>query len=194
MNEAPFEIISAPGTIWDAAVGTAFPDVDVAPSVSWRKIGTTGDLNLTDAGITIAHPRTFNPFRPLGSTAPTKTFASEEDLLIRAVLADLTLEQYQHVMNENTVTESDGLAKIGLYRGVSVARRALLVRFAVSPYRDDGVSQYECPIAVQQGKPEVIFTRGGAPAALALEWHAQTDPSAAVAERLGRFVAKLADT
>lgn len=194
-NEAPYEIISAPGTIWQAPLLTAFPDVDVTPGGAWVKIGTTGNMNLDPAGITIARPQTVNKYRPLGSTAAVKAWRTEEDLMIRAVLADLSLEQLSHSLNENTVTENDGLAKVGLYRGVSLAHRALLVRFDVSPYRDDGVCQYECPVAVQQGSPEEVYNRGQGPVLTALEWGILVDTAAATAaERLGRFVAKLADT
>lgn len=195
MNELPYEIISAPGSVYRAPVGTQFPDPDADPGMQWSLIGTSGDLNLTDAGITVGHPQTINKFRPLGSGAPAKAWRSEEDLIIRAVLADLTLEQYIEILNRNTVTETDGFASAGFHRGISVAECALLVRFDVSPYRSDGTSQFEVPRAVQLGQPEVMFKRGTEPAALALEWHALIDTTATSADqRLGRFIAKLADT
>ncbi len=134
-------------------------------------------------------------FRGLGSTGPRKAFRSEEDLIVKAVLADLSLEQYSHVLNENTVTVEHGTATVGLSRGTSVARRALLVRFDVSPYRSDGQSQYEIPVAVQQGQPDVVFRRGAEPAALALEFRALEDPQATSADELfGRFTADEAET
>jgi len=194
-NEQPYELISAPGKIYRAPVGTEFPDPDTDPGMNWLLIGTTGDLNLTDAGITIAQPQTINKFRPLGSGAPVKAWRSEEDLMVRAVLADLTLEQYTELLNRNTVETLDGFATVGLHRGITVAECALLVHFDVSPYRADGTSQYEIPRAVQQGQPEVVFNRGQGPALLALEWCALVDPNATSdEERLGRFRAKLADT
>ncbi len=194
-NSLPYEIIAAPGTIYRAPVGTQFPDPDVAPGMSWTKIGSSGPLNYTDAGITIGHPQTITPFRPLDAGGAIKQWRTEEDLIIRAVLVDLTLEQYAEALNQNTITTVDGFSKIGLLRGVQVDECALLVRFDISPYRPDGTSQYEVPRASQQGQPEVVYNRGQSPAMIALEWRALIDLSATSPdEQFGRFMAKLADT
>lgn len=195
MNDTPYEIISAPGSLYIAPEGEDFPELGATPAGNWKLVGTSGDMNYLDSGISVSHPQTVNVFRGLGSTAPTKAFRSEEDLIVKAVLADLSLEQYSHVLNENTVDVSAGIATIGLSRGTSVARRALLVRFDVSPYRSDGKSQYEIPVAIQQGQPDVVFRRGSEPAALALEFRAMRDPEASsVSEELGRFIADEAET
>jgi hypothetical protein len=195
----PYEVIAAPFVVWFAPVGEAFPLIDVAPAGNWLKVGTSGDLNYMDEGVTVQHAQSIERWRSLGDTAPRKVFRTEEDLMIRLVLADITLEQYRHALNMNAVTTvaagagTAGYKKIGLSRGSAVAQRAILVRGGVSPYGDGWNLQYEVPIAFQTGEPEVVY-RKDEPAGLALEWTAIIDPSAASAdERFGRLVAQHAD-
>lgn len=196
-NSAPFEIIAAPFTLYLAPVGTAFPAVDVAPGGAWVKVGTSGDRNYTEDGVTVQHSQTIEQFRAAGSTGPIKAFRTEEALLISMVLADVSLEQYALALNHNAITTTaagagvPGTKKAGLSRGAFVAQRALLVR-GVSPYGDAMDMQYEVPKAFQSGSPEAVY-RKGEPAALALEFTALEDPGAAsTAERFGRLVAQTA--
>ena len=196
-NSLPYEIIAAPYTVWIAPVGTEFPDVEAAPNGFWTKVGSSGDLNYSDEGVTVAHPQEMNLFRALGDAGSRKAFRVSEDLLIRLQLVDVTLEQYKLALNTNTVTDvpaasNAGYRKVGLSRGFSVATVALLVR-GPSPYMDDGVMQFEIPRAAQTGNPEVTF-RKDEPAMLALEWTALVDPDAASTdERFGRILAQDAD-
>ena len=182
-NSLPYEIIAAPFTVWFATVGTAFPLIDAVPATTWAKIGTSGELNYFDDGVTVSHVQTVEKFRALGDSGSRKVFRTEEDLMIRVTLADVTLEQYAHALNRNSVTTtpaSSGVAghkKIGLSRGFAVATVALLVR-GPSPYGDSFNMQYEVPRAAQSGAPEVVY-RKGTPAGLALSWDALVDPNAA---------------
>jgi hypothetical protein len=199
MSMRPFEVIAQPFTLYVAPIGTAFPAVDVDPSGSWSKVGSSGDLNYTEDGVTVTHNQTVEMWRALGSTGPRKAFRTEEELHIALMLADLTLEQYALAMNYNTVTtvppdvDSVGYKKLGLSRGLEVPQRALLVRGSGSPYGDGLPMQYEVPVAVQIGEPEVVFTKGE-PAGLALEFMALEDPDASTtAERFGRIVAANAE-
>jgi hypothetical protein len=197
MSTEPYEIVAAPFTLWVAPVGTSFPTIEEAPGGSWTKVGTSGDLNYTEDGVTVEHPQSVEFFRALGSTGPRKAFRTEEELLISLNLADLTLEQYALALNHNTVTTlapapgEIGSKKIGLSRGLEVPQRALLVRGAnASPYGTGWGAQYEVPVAVQIGEPEVVFQKGE-PAGLSLQWAALEDPDAAsAAERFGRLVAQ----
>jgi len=108
---------------------------------------------------------------------------------------DLTLEQYAQVLNGNTITTvpadtgEAGYKKIGLSRGLEVTQYALLIRGAkASAYMEDGMAQYEVPIAVQVGEPEVVYVKG-TPAGLNLEFQALEDPDAASEdERFGRLI------
>lgn len=200
MSGKPYEVVAQPFTLWVAAVGSAFPDVDEAPGVSWTKVGTSGDLNYGEDGVTITHNQTVEMWRALGSTGPRKALRTEEELHVSLVLHDLTLEQYALAMNNNTVTTTaagtgtPGTKKIGLSRGLTVPQRALLIRgVGGSPYGDSWNVQYEIPVAVQIGEPEVVFQKGE-PAGLQLEFATLENPDAASAdERFGRLVAQNAN-
>lgn len=199
-NTVPYEVIAAPFTVYFAAVGTAFPDVgDADDNVSftgWTKLGTSGALNYdSDAGVTVEHPQSINPWRSLGDSGSRKVFRSEEDCKVAMQLADMTLEQFRNAINSNAVTDQAGVAgvsapqrRIGLSRGFTVATVALLVRGDISPYGADWAMQYEIPIAAQSGNPQVVY-RKDRPALLALEWMALVDPDAVSEdERFGRLV------
>lgn len=196
-NSAPYEIIAAPFVVWYAPLGTAFPAIAIAPPSPWAKVGSSGDLNYLDEGIKVSHSQTMNLFRSLGDAGSRKAFRTEEDLMVSLTLADLTLEQYAHALNSNTVTTTAagaaaGYKKLGLSRGFSVATYALLLR-GPSPYGDDWNMQFEIPRAAQTGNPEPVM-RKGEPAALALEWTALVDPDASTEfERFGRLIAQHAD-
>lgn len=201
MNTVPYEVLAAPYTLYIASVGTTFPDVDETPGVSWFKVGTSGNLNYDDgAGVTIEHPQTIVKWRSVGDAGSRKVFRTEEDLIVRMVVVDMTLEQYALAINNNTVTDTPagvgtpGTRKLGLSRGFQVSTKALLIKGHESPYGEDWTSQYEIPVAAQAGSPTVTVSKKGQPAALALEWHALVDPNAASEdERFGRLIAQDAD-
>lgn len=192
-NVAPFEIIPFPLTLYWAPTGEAFPDVDETPAGNWTKIGTAGDRNYGE-GVAIVHNQTIERFRPVGATGPVKIQRTEESLIIRATVWDLTLEQYRLGLNNNTVATTaagsgtPGFKEVDLYRGLGVTTFALLARGAFSAYGDGWNVQYEVPVVFEAGSPEVMFTKG-TPAGLALEFEALEDPNAATeADRFGRTV------
>lgn len=188
----PYEVIAAPFTMWLAPVATAFPLIDAAPGGSWTKVGTSGDLNYKADGVTVRHGQTVNLWRSLGDTGPRKAFRTEEELMISLILADVSLEQYLIALNHNTVTTvapggEAGYKKIGLSRGPGVTTKALLVR-GPSPYDTNMNMQYEVPIVVHVGSPELVY-RKDEPVGLALEFQAMVDPTAGTEqERFGRLV------
>lgn len=196
-NSAPFEIIAAPFTAWVAPVATAFPDVDEAPGGAWTKVGTSGARSMTEDGVNVSMPQTMEGFRSLGSTGKRKMFRTEEDCLIGFTIADLTLEQVQIALNGNTVTAAaaaagtPGTKTIGLTRGLNVTQYALLVR-GPSPYMADGAMQFEVPVCVQIGSPELAFTKGGDPAGVALQFEA-LESGSTESEYFGRLVAQTAE-
>ena len=191
----PYEIIGAPLTLWLAPVGTAFPLIDGDPAVAWIKVGTSGDRNYSDAGVTVTHNQTLDQARPAGSVGPVKAFRTAEDLMISLELWDITLEQYATALNAAAITTTAagagtaGFKKLGLSQGESVTTYALLAR-GVSPYGDGFNAQYEVPRCYQSASPKPVFNKGK-PAGLALEFAALEDPAAAsAAERFGRLVAQ----
>lgn len=194
LNATPYEVIAAPFTVWVAAVGAVFPSVGDEPDSSdWTLVGSSGSLNYDDAGVKVEHKQSMAFWRSLGDSGSRKVFRSTEDLVISLELVDVTLEQYALALNGNAVTPNTGEVKLGLSRGLTVDTRALLVR-GPSPYVADGAMQFEVPIAVQTGSPQVVFKRDD-PAGLALEWTALVDPAASSDdERFGRLVAETSET
>ena len=105
-NTAPFNVVSGSGTIYEAPVGTTFPDVDVDPVAAWVKVGKTGDLDYTRDGITVVSSQTMNKFQSLGSTGTRKIFRASEDLMVMATLADMSPESLSGAFNHNPVDTS----------------------------------------------------------------------------------------
>lgn len=195
MSTTPYEVIAGPFEVYQAAVGEAFPVIDVTPAGNWAKIGTSGDRNITEDGVTVKHEQEIEEFRGLGGTGPQKVFRTSEDLIVSFTLADLTLEQYRLTLNGNTVTDtaaSSGVAghrDLYMYRGLDVSQVALLIRGAFSPYGQFNM-QFEIPVCFQMGSPEVVFQKG-TPAALAFEYKAIEDPNASTEKaRFGTIVAQ----
>jgi hypothetical protein len=192
-NSQPFEIIGAPLTLYVAPVGTAFPLVSAAPGGSWTKIGTSGARNYTEEGVTVSNPQALTKFRSAGSAGVRKAFRTEDDFMVKVVLADMSPEMVANGMNSNVITTVGpssgvpGTKKLGLSRGLKVATMALLARGA-SPEGDDMVAQYEVPLCYQSGSPSPVFTKGQA-AGWELEWTAIEDPNATSDDELyGRLV------
>lgn len=194
---APYEVIAAPLTLYVAPVGTLFPDLDAEPSGSWAKVGSSGDRNYSEDGVSVQHQQNVELFRALGSTGPIKAFRTEEGLGISVTLHDVTLEQYRLALNGNAVTEvtnnNPHYKKVGLSRGRQVTQYALLARGMASGYGDDLVAQYEVPVVIETGEPEPVYQKGE-PAGLELQFTALEDPDAASEdERFGRLVMQTDD-
>ena len=133
-------------------------------------------------------------FYSIGGTGPQKVFRVREGFMCRFTLADLTLEQYRHILNDNSVTDTAassgvaGIREVDIYRGVGVSQVALLIRGLFSAYGDTWNSQFQIPNCFQTGSPEPVF-RKGVPAALTFEYTAIEDPVAATgADRFGKLV------
>lgn len=195
-DNAPFEIIAAPMTVYWAPTGEAFPAIEDTPAGNWVSIGTNGDRNIKEAGVTITHEETVNLFRVVGSTGPVKALRTDEALRIALEIADLSLENYRHGLNRNAVTDvaagggAAGYRHVDLYMNHDVTQYALLLRSSYSPYGASWNSQYEIPVAVQIGSPSPIFEKGE-PAGIALEFIALEDPDAAtVGVRFGRLLSQ----
>lgn len=199
MSERPYEILAQPFTLWVAAVGSVFPPIEEDPGEEWTKVGSSGDLNYTEDGVTVTHSQGVEMWRALGSTGPRKALRAEEELRVSLAVADLTLEQYAIALNYATVSTvapgaEAGYKQLPMSCGLALPHRALLIRGAgASPYGVGWNAQYEIPVAVQAGEPEVVYVKGE-PAGLALEFAALEDPDADnVDERFGRFVGESAD-
>lgn len=191
----PFEILAGPYTLWLAPVGTAFPIVTAAPAVAWVRVGTSGDVNYDEDGVTVSHVMKQELARGAGRTGPLKAWTVEEDLMISLKLMDVSIEAYSIALNKagpTTVAAGvsiPGTKRIGLSQGADPITYALLAR-GLSPYGDAFVAQYEVPRVFQSANQKPVFKKGK-PATLELEFTALEDIAAAsAAERFGRLVAQ----
>ena len=191
----PYEILAGPYTLWLAPVGTAFPILTAVPAVAWVKIGTNGDANYDDEGVTVSHVLKQEVARPAGRTGPVKAWTTEEDLMISLKLWDVSVEQYATALNKAAITTvaagvgTPGTKKVGLSQGAEITQYALLAR-GLSPYGDNYVAQYEVPRCFQSANAKPVYKKGK-PATLDLEFTALEDLGAAsAAERFGRLISQ----
>ena len=170
------EVIAGPLTLWVAPVGTAKTLVNANPNASWTKLGTNGNLNYSDKGVTVEHDETLGFFQPAGSTGKRKAWRQSEDLFISAELADLTAEQYAIVLNNAAVTTQAGPPAIkimNIQQGIVVNQFALLAR-GTSPINATLPAQYFVPVVVQAENPTPVYSLQG-PALLAVKFQALAD-------------------
>ena len=191
------EIVISGAEIWLAPITETYPEIQAAPAGNWVLLGTSGDVNLEEDGITVSHEQTLAPKRTLGSTGPVKVTRGEENMTIAGILNDLSLEEYAKVMNNVTAGDIAADADTGGYRTVSlrqgpiVATLALLIRGEnASPYGESYNLQYEIPVVYQSGNPAPTFKKDES-ANLEFEFTALEDSAAGTdIERFGRVVAQ----
>lgn len=170
----PYEILATPLKVYLAPVGETFPDVDEDPAGNWDLLGTNGDENYAEDGVTVTHGQTIDTFTPLGLTVPLKAWRSAEELTIGFTLHDLSLAEYGKVLNNATVNQTaagsgtPGYQDFSLYQGRDIAVFALLLR-GLSPYGDNYNMQYEIYKAYQSENPAPVF-RKNEPAGLAIQF------------------------
>lgn len=165
---APEEIVASPLTIFLADVGTAFPlidDLEADFAVDWIKLGTEGDLNYDDSGVSFSHSETVNDFTPAGSTMPVKRFRTAESFMLKLNLVDISPEQYALVMNDAAVTTVPATGSVAgqkhfsLYRGIQVNSFAVLARGQSSVHNDMNL-QYEISKAFVSINGDANFNKG----------------------------------
>lgn len=188
-------IIASTPTLWLAPVGTAFPLVNAAPAAAWVRVGTSGNVNYDEDGVTVSHVAKREMTRSAGLTGPIKAFITEEDLIIAVKLLDVSLEQYATALNKLTpstiaaTTGVPGTKRLGLSQGPVIREYALLARGA-SPDGPNFVAQYQVPRCFQSGDAKPVYKKGK-PATLDLEFTALEDLSAANEfERFGLLVSQ----
>jgi len=184
------EVVAAPYTLYLAPVDTEFPTLDEVPHSSdgWIMVGTSGDLNYNDKGVTVTHDQKISEFIPAGGTAARKAWRTEEHLTIDLELVDLSPAQYALILNDAAVTQhAAGVGHVGydefpLLQGLTVANFALVAR-GLSPLLDGGISQYQVPIVYQAASPAPVGTKG-TPAFLAVQFAALADDASGFGDRL----------
>jgi len=201
MSSLPYQIIVAPFEVYLSVVGENFPAIDTADPTSgtnWELLGTNGNLDYSDDGVTVTHEQTIQMHHFLGTTGPRKASRTEEQLLVEFTLHDLTLEEYAKILNDATVTTtaaSSGTAgdkAINLLQGFSVSTWAMVIK-GDGPYGADWKMQYEVPMVIRDGSPAVTFNKAE-PAGLAFTFRALEDPNnPTAASRFGVLRAQHAD-
>jgi hypothetical protein len=183
-----FEIIGAPLTVFLAPIGTAFPTIGAAPAVAWNRLGTNGDRNYDNSGVQVQHAKTYQKVRTAGASGPVKIFLTEEDLMFRLTLLDMTLEQYVYALNNNGITTvapasgQPGHRSVGLSEDVGRTSEFALLARGLSPYNPQLFMQFEIPRCVQTGAPSPTFNKG-VPAGLQLQFDVIENAAAANAQQ-----------
>jgi hypothetical protein len=159
---APHEIVATPLTIYLAPVGTAFPAVEDDPAAfdaAWELLGSEGDLNYGEDGVTVSHGETVSDFTPAGSTMPSKRFRTAEDFLISLNLVDLGPEAYAKVMNDAEITATGSSKSFSLFRGDQVNAFAVLAR-GMSTVDNELALQYVFSKAFVSVDGNVVWNKG----------------------------------
>lgn len=182
----PYEILAAPYTAFVAPAQTAAPKlilsekeiIEKESSLKFKRVGTSGDLNYSEAGVTITHSQTIDSFQSAGSTVPRKAWRTDEGLEVAFEMADVSPTQYALVMDELTVTTVAGVTGTGgnyeeehfnFYRGTKVFAYALYLR-GISALEESLPSAYYIPCCYQGGNPALKYALKGGPAMLALQF------------------------
>ncbi|MFW6090043.1 MAG: hypothetical protein ACODAB_09840 [Gemmatimonadota bacterium] len=156
------EIIAAPLELYLAPAGESFPGIDESVDGEFELVGSSGDENYTDDGVTVGLPQSIEEFIPAGSAMAVKAFRTEEAVEITVVVADVRAEILQYALNGNSIDETTGQREVSLLRGLNVTEYALLARGA-SPYEDDSatnVGQFQVPRCYQSAEPEPVWNKG----------------------------------
>lgn len=190
MAMTPREIVVGPLEIWLAASVEAEDDVDTTPSGNWSLLGTNGDENYAEDGITITHSQTLRQSFTLGATGPLKVNRQQEQLTIGLTLMDMSLAQYSKLLNGTTPSTdtTPNIDYIGLRRGPDVTVYSLIAKGSgLSPSGNFPIQLYS-PRVYQSADPAPVFSKG-ADVGLAAVFSALEYQSAATAEqRFGRWV------
>lgn len=198
MPFSPFEIVVAtPFEVYIAPVGEAFPEVDAAPAGNWALLGTNGNRNMTEDGVTVQHSQTIKLHMVYGSTMAVKATRSQEEHRYTFTLLDILPTEYSRILNHNTVTSvaagagTPGHDDINLYQGFDVTEKAWLFRGPnASPMSSTGSIfnlQYEVPTGIIDGSPKVVYNKTD-PAGLLFEVVALFDDDETAGEEAGRLV------
>ena len=189
----PREIVVGPLEIWLAAAVEAEDDVDIAPVGNWNKVGTTGDENYTEDGVTVTHSQTVQEHRAVGTTGALKATRTEESLTIAFALMDMNLAQVTRLLNNTTKSTgatagASAFDYIGLRRGADITVLSMIARGdGLSPTGAYNIQLYT-PRVYQSGDFSPVFSKS-AVATYAAVFSALEHQSAATAEqRFGRWV------
>ena len=99
MPSFPYELISAPVTLYTAPERTPAPEISAAPPLPWGVFGTNGDRSYSEDGLVVSLEQTVEEQMVLGSTIAQKAFRTEENFTISITLFDMSAELFGLVMS-----------------------------------------------------------------------------------------------
>ena len=185
----PNEIVVGPMDVYLAPESEAQPtDAGTSPAGNWALLGTNGDDDYDEAGITVDHSQTIQKFFTLGSTGAKKVSRTQESLMIAMTLLDLLPAEVSKAWNGLTVTDAGDFDWMGLRKGITVQTRAVwAVGASISPAGAFNIAWY-LRKSYNQANHSIAFNKG-AMAAVRCEWDALEDLTASTAaERFGRLI------
>lgn len=181
----PYAELTGVLDLYIAAYGEAAPDLTVAPSGNWYRLGETdGEQSIKHGG-----PTTY--FRNNSRQGPSKAVRHESDVSMKARVVWLTMENYARIIHSAALI-STGTSPVN-FKSMPLSRSADFVEYALVA-RQDKLSpygpfpgQYYIPRIIIVGEPEPKMARNGRPA-LEIEIRALEDWTTTAAEGLGRWV------
>ena len=188
-SNEPYEILVAPYEVYLTTGSDAYPgDVLTTPTGGWTLLGTNGNRNYAEGGVTIEQSQTLVEIHTEGHMGPVKAVRTQESQKVRVTLLDMSLAQYTHALGGAAVTAvSATLQSLNLSRAEYVREVKLLIR-GDSAAADNRKAQYEIPRAVQSGNPTPVFQKG-APVGIEFEFTCLDDTtSATTGQRFGRYL------
>ncbi len=188
-NNQPYEILTGVGTLYRAAVGTAFPSLTAQPGAAWTNLGET------DGGVKITPEQETKTFTSDQRTGPVKAVRVGESLTVETNLKHATLENIGLLLGASVTDTPPGAGTIGtrelpLHRGSTVNEYAFLFRHPYgSPY-GNFPAQYELPRGFFDGPAGQEYKKDGE-VLLPVKFTVLEDTTAgAEADRFGRLVAQ----
>ena len=189
---APFEIVNGPVTLYTGMDGTPPPEISVPPpNPPWSVLGHSGARSYSDDGVTITPERSYENVMVLGSTAPQKSFLSEQGFMFTVNLVDMTVETLARAMNGAAITEVAAGVGSGGYRAfdLMIEDNASLIAVVIrgrSPYGDGMFAQHWVPRCQVVGVGEYSYTKAEG-TMLEVEFSAMEHPTFGFGRYIGQF-------
>lgn len=160
-------------TVYVAPVGTAFPAVDDAEAAfdaAWFRIGTDGAKSYAEDGVTVRRNVTSEDVRTLGTTLIRKTAITEAGFEVEFNVLDMDPAQVMLAWGGDETDVTDvvpgagvpGTSTIVVPTSPTPVRRAVLVRYPMSPEGVEFNTDVHIQDATQVGGGEATIAKGGA--------------------------------
>ncbi len=181
----PYEIFLSPAQLYIAQEGEPAPAIDAVPAGNWVLLGTAGNRNQGEAGVTLSHNQTMVFHSTVGEIGDVKGFRTHEEDLVEVVMEDMSIEVYAKSLNMAGIREVAAASQVAGYKsmggkmGFDVQTWALLVRVPVSSYGDGLNSQWLYPKVVDFGNKKIVLDAKGTAVGLDFKFKALADPNAA---------------